>query len=135
MNYYKEATRRGLIGLLMALFASYTTLMIVSIGQASLTLDTSVFLQQYFIYAISGFYFAGISILFSIDEWSLLRQFITHVICTLPFLPIAHFIGFMPSHTWGRLLFIGFYLSGYVISFVIYKVYLIKQTQAINASL
>ncbi|MBI9014172.1 MAG: DUF3021 domain-containing protein [Clostridiales bacterium] len=135
MSYIKEGTRRGLIGILMGLFLSYTMFLLASLQHDVISIESSVFIKQYMMYAISGFYFAFISIIFSIEEWSVLKQFITHVLSTLPFLPIAHMIGMMPQNTMARVSFIGFYLSGYAISFIIYKIYLKKQAQLINASL
>lgn len=135
MNYFKESFRRGLIGILMGLFLSHTLFLIAALGQDTMTVQSSMYISHYFIYGISGFYFAAISILFNIEEWSLLRQFITHICLTLPFLPIAHYIGIMPNNTLGRLSFIGFYLSGYIISFIIYMFHLKKQAKAINSAL
>jgi len=135
MSYIKEGTRRGLIGILMGLFLSYTMFLLASLQHDVISIESSVFIKQYAMYGISGFYFAFISIIFSIEDWSVLKQFITHVIFTLPFLPIAHVIGMMPNTTFGRASFTGLYLSGYVVSFIIYKIYLKKQAQLINASL
>lgn len=135
MSYIKEGTRRGLIGILMGLFLSYTMFLFASLQHDIISIESSVFIQQYVMYASSGFYFAAISVLFSVEEWSILKQFIVHVIMTLPFLPIAHLIGMMPESAVGRIMFIAFYFSGYVISFIIYKLYLKKQAQLINASL
>jgi len=135
MNYIKEGTRRGLIGILMGLFLSYTMFILASLGHNTISIEVSEFVKQYLMYAVSGFYFAFISIYFSIEEWSILRQIITHVISTLPFLPIAYVLGMMPHTPFGMITFIAFYLSGYVISFIIYKQYLKKQASLINASL
>ena len=135
MSYIKEVTKRGLIGILMGLFLSYTMFLFASLQHDIISIESSVFIQQYVMYALSGFYFAAISVLFSVEEWSVLKQFIVHVIMTLPFLPIAHLIGMMPRNTVGRIIFIAFYFSGYIISFIIYKLYLKKQAQLINASL
>lgn len=135
MNYIKEGSRRGLIGILMGLFLSYTMFLLASLQHDVISIESSIFIKQYVMYGLSGFYFAFISIIFSIEDWSVLKQFITHVTFTLPFLPIAHMIGMMPHTTLARVSFIGFYLSGYVLSFIIYKIYLKKQAQLINASL
>ncbi len=135
MSYLKEGIRRGLIGILMGLFLSYTMFLFASLQHEIISIESSVFIKQYVMYSISGFFFAFISIIFSIEEWSVLKQFITHIILTLPFLPIAHAIGMMPDTAFGRVLFVGFYLLGYVISFILYKIYLKKQAQLINASL
>jgi len=135
MSYLKEGIRRGLIGILMGLFLSYTMFLFASLQHEIISIESSVFIKQYVMYSISGFFFAFISIIFSIEEWSVLKQFITHIILTLPFLPIAHAIGMMLDTAFGRVLFVGFYLLGYVISFILYKIYLKKQAQLINASL
>lgn len=135
MSNFKKMIQRGLIGSLMGLFLNMTLLMFAALRTEVLTIQSSELIQYYMIYAVSGFYFSAISIVFNIEEWSLLKQCITHVCLTLPFLPIAHMIGFMPDHTIGRIIFVGMYLSGYVISFIIYKIHLRKQVQIINASL
>lgn len=135
MKLLKEALKRGLIGILSGLFLHSTILLLSSLGKETLTLSASGLQEYYMIYALGGFYFAGISVLFEVEEWSLLRQFITHVIATLPFLPIAYAIGLMPHTGLGITAFIGFYLSGYVVSFIIYLIHLKKQAQDINKAL
>jgi len=135
MNYKKEVLKRGLLGSLSALFLSYTVLVIASLGHETISLNVDELILQYAVYGISGFYLSAVSIIFNIEEWSLLKQFITHVICTLPFLPVAYFVGFMPQHLLGQLAFLAIYLSCYIASFLVYMMHLRKQTAAINSKL
>ena len=135
MTYIKEAFKRGLIGILCGTFLSNTILMMVSLGKTNITLDASIFVQQYFIYAISGFYFSAISVIFNIEEWSVLKQVVSHVCLTIPFLPLAYYIKLMPNNTLGIVVFVSIYLSCYALSFVIYKAHLIKEAKLINEAL
>ncbi len=135
MSYIKEGTKRGLLGILSALFLSYTVLVLSTLNADIITFDTGVLSQQYLMYGLSGFYFAFISIIFSIEEWSILKQLTTHIVSTLPFLPIAYVSGMMPDSAFGITSFVGIYLSSYLVSFIIYKMHLKKQMKLINESL
>lgn len=135
MKNIKEAIRRGLLGLLTGLFLSYTTLTISTLGQGLISLDSQNLLHHYLMYGLSGFYFAAISIYFSIETWSFLRVIITHAASTLPFLPIAYYIGMMPHSTFGLVSFIAIYLTCYLASFVAYFIYTKKQAKQINKAI
>lgn len=135
MGYVKEGLRRGLIGFLMGIFLSYTMLLVSSLGHDIVTLDVKMLIQQYTMYGICGFYFAMISIYFSIEEWSFLRVILTHVVSTLPFLPLAYIIGMMPHSSFGIVSFVSIYLLCYICSFIAYLIYVKKQAKLINASL
>lgn len=135
MSCLKESLKRGSIGLLMALFLSYTILVLSSIGHETMVIDVHKLLQLYCTYALSGFYLSAISIIFNIEKWSLFKQFTTHVLCTLPFLLIAYMTALMPENLVGRIIFIGLYLSSYIISYVIYRMHLVKEAKRINAVL
>jgi len=135
MSYLIEGLRRGFLGAMMASFASYTMLVVSTLGHTTVSLDAPMLTQHYVFYLLSGLYLAGISVLFNIEEWSLLRQVVTHVICTLPFLPIGYMVGIMPRNLMGMSVFGGMYLSGYVVSYVLYKAHLKKEAELINEAL
>jgi len=101
MNLIKEGTRRGLIGLLMGLFASYTMFVFTSLSTEFITISSHLLVKQYMIYAISGFYFTFITIIFSMETLSVKKRILLHGLSTLPFLPIAYMINFMPHTTFG----------------------------------
>ncbi len=123
MNYLSEGTRRGVIGVLSALFLSYTTLLLATLNQDKVTLDVAIFSKQYLMYGLSGFYFAFLSIIFSIKDWQVSKKFMVHILFTLPFLPIAYVTEFMPHTAFGITSFVGMYLLSYSFSFIAYKVY------------
>lgn len=135
MDYIKEALKRGLMGIFTGLVLSHTLFLLAALKQDTLSVSSSMYIQHYLTYGILGFYFSSISILFSIEKWSLLRQFVTHIGCTLPFLPIAYMIDLMPGSLLGKMVFIGLYFAGYIISFIIYMHHLKQQARAINTAL
>lgn len=135
MTYLKEGLRRGFIGMLLGVFLSHTMIVIATAGASTASLDVGQMQLYYFGYGIGAFWFSGISVFFSIEEWSFLRQIGTHILTTLPFLPISALTGFMPGAVGARIAFIGIYVFCYVMSFVAYKWYLHSQANAINGSL
>jgi len=135
MVYIKEGLKRGLIGILCGLSLMVTLILLNLEGTGTLSLDGGLFIEQYVIYGLSGFYFSALSVVFNIEEWSVLRQVVIHVLATLPFLPLAYWLGLMPRTGFGMGIFVGIYLSCYGLSFIIYKLHLIKEAKAINQAL
>ncbi len=135
MTYIIEATKRGLIGILSALVLSYTLLLVTSMPHDMISIQSNLLAKHYLLYAVSGFYFAFISIIFSIDEWSILKQFTSHIAASIPFLPIAYWTGMMPQNIVGILSFTSIFIACYLISFILYKLHLKKQAKLINDAL
>lgn len=125
MKLFKEAVRRGLIGILMGLFLSHTLFFIAALGKDMISVQASTYISQYLTYGIFGFYFSAVSIIFNMKT-SISKRFLAHIVFTLPFLPIAYFIGFMPNNTFGIISFTSFYVIGYLISIILYKNHLRK---------
>lgn len=120
MNYFKEAIKRGLLGLISALCLHHTLFFIISCQQSSFTIESSFFIGHYLIYGLSGFYFSAISVLFNMNM-TIKRKFGIHILLTAPFLPVAYITGFMPSHITGQLTFVFCYMASYILSFILYK--------------
>lgn len=122
MKHFKEAMRRGLLGLITALFLSHTLFFITALKQSTLTVESSFFISHYITYGLSGFYFAAISVIFQM-KLQLKSRYIIHLLATAPILPIAHWIGLMPNTTLGRTIFFTGYVSSYIFSMIIYTFY------------
>lgn len=135
MNYVKEFLKRGLFGIPLGVFINQFTFFILAWNQSQVTLSSDTIISQFIISAICGFYFVGVSIIFRIEQWSLLRQTLTHSIAMLPYFPIAYFAGWMPAKPIGIVLFTFNYLVIYIIIWVSYKKYWEKKAQEINREL
>lgn len=130
----KETIRRGILGGLTGLFAHSSLLTLAAFGTEKITLDSDRLITFYLAYAGFGFFYAAVSIIFSIESWSILRRFITHALVTLPGVILAYRI-FVPLKSSAQWLFGLIYLLAYVISFIIYLIHLRKEAKAINMQL
>ncbi len=61
-----------------------------------------------------GAVFAGASVIWETDNWSILKQTIVHcLIVSLTTLPIAYLLHWMPHHVWGILIYFGIFFGIY----------------------
>jgi hypothetical protein len=95
MSYGKSALRWGLLGFPLGIAIATTILLIQSLGWGEgrflvatpdliglMGSESGAFLLQYVLSGILGATFAACSVIFTVDEWSLLRQTATHFIIT-----------------------------------------------------
>ncbi len=62
-----------------------------------------------------GAAWAGASVIWEIERWSILRQSVTHlIICSLATFPIAYFTRWMPHNAAGILLYFGIFFGIYL---------------------
>ncbi len=133
MNKYMKAILiRGLIGTIIGGFINATFIFGLSLTSEELVLTTSILRFQYFGALAIGFYSAAVSIIFDIEEWSLLRQTITHGLLMTPYLPFAHYMGWMPGDLGGRFIFIGVYVLVYAIIWFSFKTYWTRKIRQMN---
>lgn len=81
-----------------------------------------------------GAAWAGASVIWEIDDWSLLRQTTTHLIIgSLATFPIAYFMRWMKHNLWGVLLYFGVFLIIYL--FIWFSQYMMmkRRVQQINS--
>lgn len=81
-----------------------------------------------------GAAWAGASVIWEIDDWSILRQTTTHLIIgSLATFPIAYFMRWMKHNLWGVLLYFGVFLIIYL--FIWFSQYMMmkRRVQQINS--
>lgn len=81
-----------------------------------------------------GAAWAGASVIWEIDNWSILRQTVTHLIIgSLATFPIAYFMRWTKHNVWGILLYFGVFLIIYL--FIWFSQYLLikRRVQQINS--
>ncbi len=133
--YVKQFLLRGLIGMLIGLSIGYTVLLGYSYFGNNLSITSSVLQFNYFIGLGVGFWMSAASIVYDIEEWSLLRQTVTHGILILPYIPVAFVIGWAPTGVVGRILFILMYIIVYIIIWFSFKTYWTKKADELNEGL
>ena len=134
VTYIKKFIFRGLIGVAVGAVISEIVTMIYAFGGME-SIASSILIRNFTFSAIIGFYCTGISIVFDVDEWSLLRQTITHFILMTPYFYVAHLAGWMPKVLWGRLLFVAGYLIIYIIIWTSFRNYWRKKAAELNQGL
>lgn len=82
-----------------------------------------------------GAAWAGASIIWEIDNWSILRQTITHlIICSLCTFPIAYFMRWMDHSAFGILSYFGIFFAIYFIIWMSQYMTIKKRIQQINSA-
>ena len=141
--------KRALLGFVYGVFIGQTILILESlmVGDGNfyavsnyLVSHTSTriaaVILQYLITGIIGMTFAGTTVIFEIDSWSILGQTALHFIITSVVMFFAGFLcGWFP-HTFGSILiWFAVFIVIYVIMWVSFTLYYRKKTKAINDSL
>lgn len=141
--------KRSLLGFVYGIFIGQTILILeslmagngnfypVSAYLASITSTTiSAVIIQYFLTGIIGITFAGSTVIFEMDRWSLLAQTLLHFIITSIVMFIAGFLcGWFP-HT-GKSIVVWFvvFIVIYIIMWASFTLYYRRKTNEINESL
>lgn len=85
---------------------------------------------------IYGAAFAGASAIWELEDWSILRQTVTHlVICSAGTFPIAYFMRWMPHNTPGFLLYFGIFFGIYAFIWLSKYTATKKRIEQMNAKL
>lgn len=137
MKYFKEILKRGLAGMGIGVFINQSIFTILAlIDGFEGTIEVKIMAQQFLISAIAGFYFAAISIVFNIDNWSLLKQTVTHfILLSIVYFPVSFFAGWMPKPIASKIAFVVIYIISYVIMWIVFKAYWKKKAMEINKEL
>ena len=68
---------------------------------------------------VYGAVFGGASLIWEKDDWSILRQTLTHLaLCSLATFPVAYFCLWMPHSVLGALVYFGIFFSVYLVIWV-----------------
>ena len=148
-NMKKEVTKRAILGFIYGVFIGQTILIIESlfmrdgnfyaVSNSLLELagtKIAAVIIQYFITGIIGTSFAATTVIFEMDNWSLLRQTITHFVITSIVMYIAGFLcGWFPHTVVSTLIWFGVFVVVYVIFWICFSMYYKNKVKKINEAL
>ncbi|MDQ0151286.1 DUF3021 domain-containing protein [Eubacterium multiforme] len=137
MKYIKMFILRGLVGCTIGVFINQLITVLIACATGNVYDSPNMVIFQFVISVISGFYFVGITTIFSVEQWSLLKKTIIHAICMLMYFPIAMYAGWAPSgfNTTGKILFFIWYVCVYLIIWFSIKRYKTKKAIELNEEL
>ena len=134
-EYVKAFFVRGAVGMLIGLSIGYTVILFITVTQGELVMTSKTIAFNYVMAVIVGFYMAGVSVVYDVEEWSILRQTVTHGILLLPYIPVAFVIGWAPPGLGGRILFVLMYIGVYAVIWMSFKAYWKKRIRELNLEL
>ena len=148
-NMKKEVTKRAILGFIYGVFIGQTILIIESlfmrdgnfyaVSNSLLELagtKIAAVIIQYFITGIIGTSFAATTVIFEMDNWSLLRQTILHFIIVSIVMYIAGFLcGWFPHTVVSTLIWFGVFVVVYVIFWICFSMYYKNKVKKINEAL
>lgn len=132
MSYLKKGIVRGLRGLPIGLAIGYTVLVLMSATNQEIVLDFTITFANYAMAAFVGFYLSAVTVVYDIEDWSILKQSIAHSVLSLPYIPLAFAIGWAPEDLSGRLLFIIGYFIIFIVIWLSFRYYWKKQAEQIK---
>jgi cellulose synthase/poly-beta-1,6-N-acetylglucosamine synthase-like glycosyltransferase len=149
MSYTKSTIKRALLGFPLGVFASTTIVLAIALARGDSAFSaaapdlvritgsvTGAFLLQYVLSGILGSTFAGASIIFQVDNWSLLRQTVTHFAITFAvMMVVATTCQWAPASTIGLAVYIGVYIMIYVLIWASVTLYWRRRVAQVNAAL
>lgn len=138
-KYIKKFIRRGVfygipLGVLIGqlIFA----IMFFISGENAIEITKEQFFTQLLSSSLTGFYCTGVSVIFSIEEWSLLKRTIVNLaLTTVIYFPVSYYAGWMPANLMGAIYFILTYAIVYIVIWNVFKYrirYINKQLNDIN---
>lgn len=148
-NLKKEAVKRAIMGFIYGVFIGQTILILESLmardgnfySVSKYLLDLAgtkiaAVIIQYFLTGIIGTTFAATTVIFEMDNWSLLRQTILHFIITSIVMYIAGFLcGWFPHKLSSTLIWFGIFIVIYVIFWISFSSYYKNKVKKMNEAL
>ena len=148
-NMKKEVAKRAILGFIYGVFIGQTILIIESLFMRDgnfYAVSTSLLelagtkiaavIIQYFLTGIIGTTFAATTVIFEMDNWSLLRQTILHFIIVSIVMYIAGFLcGWFPHTVVSTLIWFGVFVVVYVIFWICFSMYYKNKVKKINSHL
>lgn len=134
-KYVKMVIQRGIFGIVTGLAIGYTMLMLLATFQEGFTIISSEVSYHYFLAMIVGFWMASSTVIYDVDEWSLLRQTVIHALVISPYIPIAFIIGWAPTTVGGGIAFVLGYIAIFAIIWLSFKAYWTKRAREMNLGL
>ncbi len=85
---------------------------------------------------VYGAAWAGASLVWEVERWSILRQTVTHlIICSAATFPIAYFARWMPHNAHGILLYFGIFAAVYIVIWLTQYSAMKKKVDQLNQKL
>ena len=148
-NLKKEAVKRAIMGFIYGVFIGQTILILESLMArdgnfypvaASLVnlagTKIGAVIIQYFLTGIIGTTFAATTVIFEMDNWSLLKQTILHFVITSIVMYIAGFLcGWFPHKLSSTLIWFGIFIVIYVIFWISFSSYYKNKVKKMNEAL
>ena len=145
----KAVAKRAILGFIYGVFIGQTILILESlmardgnfyaVSNSLLNLvgtKIGAVIVQYFLTGVIGTTFAATTVIFEIDEWSLLRQTILHFIITSVVMYIAGFLcGWFPHTVASTLVWFGVFIVIYIIFWICFSTYYKNKVKKINEAL
>ena len=145
----KAVAKRTALGFMIGVFIGQTILILESLGMRDgnfYPFTTGLYeragtkigavIIQYFITGLVGSMFAGTSVIFELDDWSLLRQTVTHFIFTSILMYIAGFIsGWFPHTVTSTIIWFVVFIVIYIIFWTSFTLYYKNKVKKINEAL
>ena len=120
---------------MIGLCIGYTFVMIMTLSNGSYTFDGKSLLNNYMYALLVGFYMASVTVVFDVEEWSLLKQTISHGLLNTPYIIVAFIIGWAPTSALLRLLFVLSYIIVYAIIWLSFKYYWTQKAKSLDEDL
>lgn len=145
----KEIIKRASLGFMIGVFIGETILIFESLLagngnfypistylSAHTNTELNAVIIQYFLFGIIGTTFASSTVIFELDNWSLLAQTVLHFVITSVVMYISGFLcGWFPHTTSSTILWFVIFIIIYVIMWISFTIYYRKKTESINESL
>jgi ABC-type multidrug transport system permease subunit len=149
MHIKKELLKRCLRGAPLGLAINMVITIIISVAVGDGTYHAAVpqliadsgseinaVIVQAVLALIYGAAWAGASVIWEVEHWSILKQTVVHlIICSAASFPIAYFAGWMPRSGSGILLFFGMFFVIYLIVWLALYSAMKKRVKEINERL
>ncbi|MBP5603900.1 MAG: DUF3021 domain-containing protein [Treponema sp.] len=145
----KAIIKRAILGFIYGVFIGQTILILESLMMRDgnfYAVSTSLIklagtkigavIIQYFLTGLLGTTFAATTVIFEMDNWSLIRQTLLHFIITSIVMYIAGFLcGWFPHTVVSTLIWFGVFIIVYVIFWVCFSLYYKNKVKKINEAL
>jgi len=131
-KYLKLIITRGMIGIMIGLSMGYSVVLALTLINGSYTFDGGVLMYNYSLAVMVGFYMAAVTVVFDVEEWSLLKQTVIHGLLNFVYIMMAFVIGWAPSSMMLRILFVIAYVVAYIIVWIYFKSYWTKKAYELN---
>lgn len=95
--------------------------------------ETNAMLVQTLLSFVYGAAFAGASLIWEREDWSLLKQTLLHLaICSLATLPVAYACRWMQHSVRGVLIYFGFFFAAYAVVWVVLYLTSLRRVKRMN---